>query len=388
MAKLKVLAGIDCLQSEARHLLKNKKIGLITNPTGIDSRFQSTIEICASLQDARLTALFACEHGIRGDKQAGMLLADETDKQLNIPVFSLYGKNKRPQQYMLEHLDVLIFDIQDLGVRFYTYLTTLIYAMEACARFGKKLMVLDRPNPLGGLKAEGGILQPGYESMVGAWSVPYQTGLTVGEFANLVNEEAAIGCDLHVVPLQNWRREMEFDETGLPWLPPSPNMPTIDTARVYPGMCLFEGTNLSEGRGTTKPFEWLGAPWLNAEKLCRCVNEAGLPGVRCHPTHFTPVFSKYKGELCHGVYLIVTDKKEYRPVVTALYLLHYIAVIHKDQLAWSQKPNEKPFIDMLSGSDMIRRFIAQPEGLQTILDHYDRDIQRWRERCGKYLLYT
>ncbi len=385
--KPSVLTGADQLEAVGRSVLSGKKIGLLTNPTGINSRFESTIDICAGLGFTRLTALFACEHGIRGDRQAGVPFDDETDPDLGIPVFSLYGKNKRPQEYMLEHVDAVLFDIQDLGVRFYTYLTTLIYMMRACAEFGKELIVLDRPNPLGGRKVEGGLLRPGFESMVGAWQMPYQTGLTIGEFAVLANKEAGIGCKLHVIPLQRWKRGMEYAETGLPWLPPSPNLPTVDTARVYAGTCLFEGTNLSEGRGTTRPFELIGAPWLKAKPLCSALNALHLPGIRFHPVTFTPMFSKHKGELCHGVFCAVTDKSSFRSVITGLHMLHHIAVMHEERFEWLTRPDGKPFIDLLTGSDRVRLSIHDPSGLRRILEDYGRDEEKWRRLREPYLLY-
>ncbi len=385
--KAKVLSGADRFPEFAPKLLSGKRIGLLTNPTGINAEFKSTIDICAELDSVRLTALFACEHGIRGEKQAGIKFEDETDAELDIPVYSLYGKNRRPTKEMLEVIDTLLFDIQDLGVRFYTYLTTLVYVMQACAEFGKEVIVLDRPNPLGGNKVEGGFLEPGFESMVGAGVMPYQTGLTIGEFARLVNAEWSIGCELQVIPLQNWSREMEYPDTGLPWVFPSPNLPTIDTARVYPGNCLFEGTNLSEGRGTTHPFELIGAPWLKSKELCAVMNSLGLPGVHFHPLTFTPSFQKHKGELCEGVYTFVTDCASHRAVTSGLTLLHYVIQLHEEQFQWFSFEDKKPSIDLLSGSERVRKGLHDADELEQLLASYDADEQKWKSIRQPYLLY-
>ncbi|WP_010498485.1 exo-beta-N-acetylmuramidase NamZ domain-containing protein [Paenibacillus elgii] len=376
---------LSLLESELRGL----RFGLLTNPTGINRRFESVIDRCAGFKSAALTALFACEHGIRGERQAGVRFGDEKDDKTGIPVFSLYGDHKRPTEEMMAGVDAVVFDIQDLGVRFYTYLSTLVYMMEACAAYGKRLIVLDRPNPLGGIVREGGMLEAGYESMVGAWVVPFRTGLTIGEFAEYVNSRMPVRCSLQVVPLLGWERDMEYPATGLPWIMPSPNMPTMDTVRVYAGNCLFEGTNVSEGRGTTRPFELLGAPWMNGRAVGEAVNRLGLPGVHVQPVHFTPTFSKYQGELCSGVQLFVTDPAAYRSVATALHLLHAVAVLYPAQFQWIPpfKEGQKPFIDYLSGSDLVRTSIHTEQGLNRILSLWDVQAKAWDDARRPYLLY-
>ncbi|MEC0209129.1 DUF1343 domain-containing protein [Paenibacillus ehimensis] len=369
--------------------LRGQRFGLLTNPTGINRRFESVIDGCAGFKSAALTALFACEHGIRGERQAGVRFGDEKDDKTGIPVFSLYGDHKRPTEEMMDRVDAVVFDIQDLGVRFYTYLSTLVYMMEACAACGKRLIVLDRPNPLGGLVSEGGMLEPGYESMVGAWAAPFRTGLTIGEFAGYVNSQLPVRCDLQVVPLLGWKRDMEYPDTGLPWIMPSPNMPTMDTVRVYAGNCLFEGTNVSEGRGTTRPFELLGAPWMDGRTVGEAVNRLGLPGVHLQPVYFTPTFSKYQGELCSGVQLFVTDPAAYRSVATALHLLHAIAALYPAQFQWTPpfKEGRKPFIDYLSGSDQVRTSIQTEAGLNRIISLWDAQAKAWDDARRSYLLY-
>lgn len=384
-----VRSGADRLSDLGEQLLKGKRFGLLTNPTGIDSSYRSTIDVCAGLREAKLTALFACEHGLRGERQAGVNIPDETDEETGLQVYSLYGEYSKPTSSMLQGLDAIVFDIQDLGVRFYTYLSTLVYVMEACAEHGVEVIVLDRPNPLGGLASEGGYLQEGYYSMVGAWKVPFRTGLTIGEFAGLVRDQMATPCKLQVIPMLHWKRDMEYPDTGLAWLLPSPNMPTMDTVRVYAGNCLFEGTNLSEGRGTTKPFEMVGAPWLRARGICDTLNRQALRGVRFHPVTFTPVISKHKGELCNGIMTFITDKHAYQAVPTGLRLLHAVMEAHPEQFEWVRPGGEGShyFIDVLSGSDRVRLTLHEDGALEAILADWERDRAHWDSIRSKYHLY-
>jgi len=384
-----VRTGADRLEEAASTELAGARIGLVTCPTGVNARFEPTIYRCAALRDARLTALFACEHGIRGERQAGVLFGDEIDPRTGVPVFSLYGETRKPTEAMLAHVDAVLFDIQDIGVRFFTYLTTLVYVMEACAQAGKTMVVLDRPNPFGGFGVEGGKLVPGYESMVGVAAIPFRTGMTIGEFARYMNDRIGKPCDLKVVELQGWRRAMEFADTGLPWIPTSPNTPTLDTCRVYPGTCMFEGTNVSEGRGTTRPFETVGAPWLDGERLAREMNGLGLPGVHFMPAYFTPTFSKHQGELCSGVQLYVTDKRSFRSVETGLKLLHRVIDLSGDRFEWLPpfKEGRKPFIDYLTGSDRVRLMAGDADGVERLLADWERDVESWSREREAYLLY-
>jgi uncharacterized protein YbbC (DUF1343 family) len=384
----KVRTGADLLPITGRKLLKGKRFALLTNPTGIDSKFRSTIDICKEIEDGELTAFFACEHGLRNERQAGVHFEDELDAVYGIPVHSLYGKHYRPTAEMLQNLDVVLFDIQDLGVRFYTYLTTLIYLIEACAKHNVAVMVIDRPNPLGGYRIEGGLLQEGFHSMVGGWRMPAMTGMTIGEFARLVNGQLEKSCELHVLPLEGWNRSMEYGDTGLPWVMPSPNIPTMDTVRVYTGNCVYEGTNLSEGRGTTKPFELIGAPWLHNTKVCNDMNDLELPGVRFHPVTFTPTFQKHQGLLCKGVMTYVTDKTAYRTAETSLWLLHRVAELHPEHFEWYKENKDGlPFIDILTGSDLVRKTIVQPGGLEAIIASWRKDASEWKDIRKPYLLY-
>ncbi|KIL42531.1 hypothetical protein SD70_00150 [Gordoniibacillus kamchatkensis] len=389
--KAVVQTGADRLAEAEAAWLPDARIGLLTNPTGINARFESTIELLAGSKRAKLAALLACEHGIRGDRQAGVLFEDERDERLGIPVFSLYSAaGKRLQPHMLEAIDAVVFDIQDVGVRFYTYLSTLLMLLEECAAAGKPLVVLDRPNPFGSGAGEGGLLAPGFESFVGAARLPICTGLTIGETALYMNSLLAQKCELTVVPLAGWDRSMTYERTGLPWMVPSPNMPTPETVRVYGGTCLFEGTNLSEGRGTTRPFELIGAPWVNGERLARELNGRGLPGVHALPWHFTPTFSKHQGELCGGVRLFVTEPAAYRPVLTGLHLLDAVQSLFPDRFAWLPPYREggRPFIDLLTGGDAVRTTLGKPGGLSRILQDWERDEALWNELRRPYCLYN
>ncbi|MFK4301371.1 uncharacterized protein YbbC (DUF1343 family) [Paenibacillus sp. RC254] len=387
----RVCSGVDRLAAGLSHpLLEGRRIGLVTNPTGITADFRSTAEVCRGLASSRLMALFACEHGIHGQYQAGVKFEDERDAVLGLPVYSLYGRHKKPTPDMLVGLDTLVFDVQDLGMRFYTYVSTMLYIMEACAENGKSLLILDRPNPLGGTVCEGGLLQEGYESMVGAWSMPIRTGRTPGELARMVNDLKGLGCDLDVIPLEGWSRSMQYTDTGLPWMLPSPNMPTLETVRAYGGTCFFEGTNLSEGRGTTRPFEWIGAPWLDGARLSESMNKHRLPGVHVHPVYATPAFSKYRGELCGGVRLFITDPQRYESVNTGLLLLHEVNALYPQAFRWLAPPQEgsRYFIDLLTGGEEVRRSIASAAGLRDIQASWRQDSAAWKELARPYLLYT
>ncbi|WP_284641817.1 exo-beta-N-acetylmuramidase NamZ family protein [Paenibacillus silviterrae] len=385
-----IAVGADRLHS-MEPKLSGKRVGLLTNPTGVNRQFVTTVEQCAALPSGRLAALFACEHGLRGEFQAGERFEDAVHPELNIPVYSLYGTRKKPEAEMLEDIDIVLFDIQDTGNRFYTYLSTMVYLMEACAEAGKELIVLDRPNPLGGWRVEGSLLRPGYESMVGAVAgTPYATGMTIGEYALWVNDRLPKSCLLSVVPMEGWHRRMEYDQTGLPWMLPSPNMPSLNTVRVYAGTCLFEGTNVSEGRGTTLPFEMIGAPWINAEQLAKELRASNLPGVHAQPVYYTPTFSKHQGKLCGGVRLFVTEPDAFRAVETGLTLLDTIAKLYPESFEWLPPVREggRSFIDLLSGGDEVRTLVGMGNGLHSLKEAYLEAELQWKEARKPYLLYS
>ena len=377
--------GIEVLLDEPLDLLRGKRIGLITNPTGVDRQLRSDIDLLARHPSLQLVALFGPEHGVRGDAQAGEKVGASRDAVTGLPVFSLYGEHREPTPEMLEGIDVLLFDIQDVGARFYTYPYTLAGAMRAAKRAGIPVVVLDRPNPIGGVQVEGPVLEPEYASFVGQFPIPVRHGMTIGELARLFNDAFAIGAELHVVPIKGWRRNEPEPGNALPWVPPSPNMPTRDTALVYPGMALFEGTNVSEGRGTTRPFETIGAPFIDAEALVGHMNALGLPGVRFRPAWFTPTFSKHAGVLCGGVQIHVTDRNAFLPFRTGLALLKAIHDLHPQ--AFRFESGEPPFFDRLAGNGWIRQSIEHGESVDAMEARWQPELSRFKEIRKRYLLY-
>ncbi|WP_156784642.1 exo-beta-N-acetylmuramidase NamZ family protein [Thermosinus carboxydivorans] len=382
-AAAKVRLGVENIE-HYMYLFQGKRVGLITNHTGIDSNFRSTVDILN--EKTNLVALFAPEHGIRGNVPAGAAVGFYTDERTGVTVYSLYGATKKPTPEMLANVDVLVFDIQDVGARFYTYIYTMAYAMQACSELGKTFVVLDRPNPVGGVQVEGKVLEPEFQSFIGLYPIPIRHGMTVGELAQLFNSEFGINCDLHVVKMTGWRRDMLYDETGLPWVMTSPNMPTVDTALVYSGIGIFGGTNISEGVGTTRPFELVGAPWLDAQELADRMNAQHLPGVIFRPAYFTPAFSKYKGQVCGGVQIHVVDRKAYKAVRTGLALLYTIIELSGDKFSFNAPYREgsKPNIDLATGDDSLRlgRYT-----LDEIIAAWDAEAEQFRQLAKPYLLY-
>lgn len=317
----RTILGIERID-EFMEIFKNKRVGLITNPTGILADFTSSIDYLQKKVDLR--ALYAPEHGIRASIQAGQKVDSYVDELTGLTVYSLYGKNKKPSKEILDPIDILAIDIQDCGSRYYTFIYTMAYSMMACKEFGKTFVVFDRPNPINGIKVEGNLLELEYRSFVGYYSIPQRHGMTIGELALLFNEEYGIGCDLKVIPMQNYERYMSYEDTHLPWVIPTPNLPKIETAYVYNTTCVFEGTNVAEGRGTTTPFELIGAPWFKSEQLADELNSYKLPGVYFRPQYFTPTFAKYQGELCGGVFVHITDRDAFDSMAASWTMLEHI----------------------------------------------------------------
>lgn len=351
-----VRTGLDRLP-ETGELLRGLSVGLIANPSSVDASFRHAREVVAALPGVRLAALFAPEHGFDAVEQDLVEIPDAGER---LPVRSLYGPTRRPTKAMLEGLDALVFDLQDIGSRYYTYIWTMAHALEATAEHGKRLVVLDRPNPIGGAE-EGNLIEDDHRSFVGLYPLPNRHGLTVGEIAGFLNREYRIGADLVVVGCRGLRRERWLDETGLPFVPPSPNMPTLDTAAVYPGACLLEGTLLSEGRGTTRPFETCGAPWVDGRRLAAALREEDLPGVAFRPVRFRPTFQKFAGEECGGVMQHLTDRRVYRPWRTGIALLAALRRLWPGEFRWRPPPYEYEAkrlpIDILAGSPRLREGI-------------------------------
>lgn len=359
-----VLSGVDQLK-RLDTPLSGRRVGLMTNPTGVDHNLRSTIDLLHAR--FRLTALFAPEHGIRGDLQAGAAVTDVTDPETGIPVFSAYGDKSHFMPEMLEAFDVLVFDIQDVGARFYTYLYSLSYAMEACAKAGKKVVVLDRVNPLDGQTRAGTILDPVFASFVGDYELPTRYGLTIGEYALYVRDYLKLDLDLTVVPLAGWQRWMLLDDTDLPWVLPSPNLPTLESALCYTGTCIFEGTNCSEGRGTTIPFQVIGAPYMDAAALEKRMAEISTPGIHFRRASFCPTFSKHQSRVCHGVQMHITDRHLADPTSAGLLLCEAIRDMYPDHFQMIRWEGEKEYaIDKLLGTDAFRK--GQKSAKEMILD--------------------
>ena len=360
--KARVLSGIDRFTPE---LTAGRRVGLMTNPTGIDHSLRSTIDILN--ERCNLTALFAPEHGIRGDAQAGDKVDNCVDAETGVTVYSAYGKNSHFTQEMLDAFDVLVFDIQDVGARFYTYLYSLSYAMQACDRAGKPMIVLDRVNPLGGVKCDGFMLDKALSSFVGDYELPTQYGLTIGEYARYARDYLGLSLELTVVPLTGWTRDLLLDDTDLPWVMPSPNCQNLDAALCYVGTCIFEGTNCSEGRGTTIPFQAVGAPYLDGGELEKRMADVETPGIHFRRISFCPTFSKHQGVMCHGVQMHVTDRDHCDAVAAGLLLCDAIRQMSGDRFEFLRWEGDARFaFDKLLGTSAYRegrltaeRLIAQ-----------------------------
>jgi len=403
-----VKPGIEVLLEKHLELLKGKRVGLITNPSGVDRALVSTVERMKSAPGIQLVALYGPEHGIRGDAQAGSYVPFYVDAKFGLPVFSLYGPSMKPPAGMLKDIDefmrsfdtthedkkleasmtkdidVLVFDIQDVGTRIYTYQATMFYALEAAAESGLEFVVLDRPNPIGGATMEGPILEyPAFSSFVGLYPYPLRFGMTLGELARLANDKfLPRPAKLTVVPMENWKRGMWFDETGLPWIAPSPNMPTLDTATVYPGQVFIEGTNVSEGRGTTRPFEVFGAPWIDGDELTQRLKALALPGVAFREQWFTPTFSKFKEELCGGCQIHITDREAYRPLETALHVIATIQGMYPGLFRFHED-----YFDKIMGTSKVREAIVRGVAVAEIVRGFEAGFREFEALRKPFLLY-
>jgi uncharacterized protein YbbC (DUF1343 family) len=386
-----VRAGIDVLLDDRMELVRGLRVGLITNHTGmvgLGAGFGaavSTIDRLHEHPDVELVALFGPEHGLRGEAEAGERVASGVDDRTGLPVHSLYGETRSPPAEVLDGLDALLFDIQDIGTRYYTYVWTMTLAMAAAAERGVRFIVLDRPNPIGGALVQGNVLDPAFATFVGLHPVPMRHGLTAGELARYVNAEHGIGADLDVVPVAGWSRDRWYDDTGLAWIAPSPNMPSLESAAHYPGTCLFEGTNLSVGRGTDEAFQQIGAPWLDHEALARAMTDRAIPGLDVTPITFTPTSpgdGKFGGQTVRGVRLRVTDRAVYDPAVTGVALLVEIQRLHPDRLTW-----RVAHFDRLAGTDRVRQGILAGRSVADITADWPAQLAAFRTAAAPYLLY-
>jgi uncharacterized protein YbbC (DUF1343 family) len=384
--------------SDAAGLTRGARLGVVAHPASIDGGGRHLIDRLAGDGRFKIVRLFAPEHGVRGEAQDMEVVAEPSDHATGLPIVSLYGaaeSSLKPTQAQLSGLDAVVYDLQDVGSRFYTFVYTLSYVMEAAAEAGIPVIVLDRPNPIGGLAVEGPVLEPEWESFVGRFALPVRHGLTTGELAQLFHDAFGIACDLRVVPLRGWTRGMHHEDTGLPWVPPSPNMPTPETARVYPGGCLIEGTNLSEGRGTTRPFELIGAPWLAgsgfADALAQAADAEGLDGVLFRDTWFRPMFQKHAGHSCSGVQVHITDRTKARPFATYLVLIREARRLARDQFDWRRERYEfvedRLAIDLLLGRSDLRPMIEAGAPVHEMESAWSPGLARFLRERDRVLRY-
>ncbi len=392
----RTVSGIDHLLSQPEKYLQGKTVGLIVNHTSLAGDGKHSITHFLSHSAFTLQALFAPEHGLNGTAQDMIPIDNEVDLLSGLDIKSLYGKNKDslvPDPALLHDIDNLVFDIQDIGSRYYTFIYTMANCMIICKQAGARMVVCDRPNPINGTSVEGNLVGEAWRSFVGQYPLPNRHGMTVGELARLFNEHFGIHCDLTVVPMSGWSREMWYDQTGMIWTPPSPNMPTLATATVYPGMCLIEGTLLSEGRGTTLPFEQIGAPFIDPHKLVALLETDShlLPGVFFRPQYFKPMFQKHAGEVCAGLQLHITDRDQFKPLLTTLALLRAIAEIYPDQLQWRTEPYEfvsdRLAIDLLYGNPKLRETIFTDSFSLPALEERE-ELSAFLPLRQEYLIYS
>ncbi|WP_036697709.1 exo-beta-N-acetylmuramidase NamZ family protein [Paenibacillus taiwanensis] len=375
--------GVEVFLQQYAELYRGKRIGLVTNLTGVNYRLIPTIDLFHKHEHLHLTALYGPEHGIRGDAKEGEAVSSSIDNVTGLPVYSLYGETRKPTPEMLRDIEVIFFDLQDIGSRYYTYIYTMAYVMEACGELGIPFVVLDRPNPINGTIREGNLVAEACRSFVGLYPIPVRHGLTIGELAQLFVHQFGVRCELTVIPMQGWYRHMHFDETGLLWVPPSPNASGLDMALLYPGTCLMEGTNLSEGRGTAKPFEMVGAPFIDGYNLARVLNERRMPGVIARPVSFVPTYQKYNGERCEGVQLHVTDRKVLRAFVVGLQLLETVAAMYPQSFCYK----EMEHFHQLAGDRELKKQIQQGTAV-TYAERYESDLDAFSKDSNAYLLYS
>ena len=386
-----VSLGIDRLLGSERRVLQGRRVGLVCNPASVNGALRHSADAIFDDPDIQLAAIFGPQHGLRADLQDNMIETPHgRDARRSVPVFSLYSEVREPSAEMLKGLDALVVDLQDVGTRVYTFVYTMANCMRAAARHRIPVIVCDRPNPVNGVDVEGHLLDESFASFVGQYAIPLRHGLTIGELARLFNVQFGINADLEVVVMDGWQRTMFFDETALPWVMPSPNIPTLDSAIVYPGAVLFEGTRLSEGRGTTRPFELIGAPWIDGDRFAEAMNLRELPGVHFRPVFFEPTFHKHAKETCGGSQLHVLDRRVFEPVRTAVEMLDEFRLEEPAKFAWREPPyeyeHEKMPIDILYGSTRLREAVESGR-IAPLLESAKRDEERFRETREPFLLY-
>ena len=387
-----VKLGLERLLEEGEALTRGARIGLICNQASVDHSYRHAADLLHEHPDINVRALFGPQHGIRGDVQDNMIETEHSiDRKTGLPVHSLYSETREPTDAMLQDIDTLIFDMQDVGCRIYTFVYTLANCMRAARRLGKRVVVCDRPNPINGVAMAGNILEPEYASFVGQFPLPTRPGMTVGELAQMFNQHFNIGCDLEIVPMEGWRRELWHDETDAPWVLPSPNMPTLDSATVFPGAVHFEGTQMSEGRGTTRPFELIGAPYVDPDAYAEKLNELGLPGVFFRSCVFQPTFQKHAGVSCGGVQIHVLDRNAFEPWLAGIAMAKFAHDMYPNDFRWKVPPYEyvydkNPF-DVISGTAKIREAFEKGTELDAIEAETKAPLEEFKELREPYLLY-
>ncbi len=385
--------GLDIFESKWPATLKGARAGLVVHPASVNNRLDHTVDCFMKSKKVELKTLFGPQHGVRGETQDNMVeWTGFKDQKTGLPVHSLYGHTRKPEPSMLKDIDVMVIDLQDVGSRYYTFIWTMELCMQACNEAGISIVILDRPNPLGGMITEGPVLEMDYVSFVGRQPLPVRHGMTIGEIGYYLQQKLFSGLDFHVIPVNGWERRRLFDQTGLPWVLPSPNMPTLDTATVYPGICLLEGTNLSEGRGTTRPFEIFGAPFISPEILVENLDASELSGVIFRPMYFKPTFQKHADQLCGGAQIHVTDREKFKPFKTGVAVIKVIFDLYNEHFKWKEPPyeyeTEKLPVDILAGTDKLRVYIEEGRSLKQMEDWWEAQCIEFNTEVRKqYLLY-
>ena len=388
-----VTVGLQRVTHEPDILAGSGRLGLLYNQASVDSRFRPAPELIAEGYGDRLRALFGPQHGVSATEQDNMMeTGHTTHPDLGIPVYSLYSETRVPLVNMLDEVDTVLVDLQDVGARVYTFATTVLYLMQASAQSGKSVVILDRPNPINGVDVEGNILDIAYASFVGPYPIPMRHGLTLGELMTFYNERYSIGCNLNVVTMNNWTRGMYYEETGLPWVIPSPNMPLVETAVVYPGQVLLEGSNLSEGRGATRPFELFGAPYVDPKRIMDVVDTKALAGCDLREVEFRPTFNKWSDQVCRGFQIHVVDRQTFRPYRATLALLAAIIKTHPDDFQWSEPPYEyvydQPPIDVIAGDSSVREDLEAGRSVFEMEERWAAKFEEFMSLREKYFLYS
>jgi uncharacterized protein YbbC (DUF1343 family) len=388
----RIMLGVEKLLEEQIHLLRGARIGLVCNQASVDHSFRHVADVFHHHSDINLTTLFGPQHGIRGDVQDNMIeTGHAVDRKTGLPIYSLYSETREPTEEMLRDVDIIVFDLQDVGTRIYTFVYTLANCMRAAKKFGKKVIACDRPNPIGGSKVAGVVLEPAFASFVGQFPIATRHGMTVCELGRMFNEHFGIGCDLECITMSEWSRELWYDETNGPWVLPSPNMPTVDTATVFPGAVHLEGTQMSEGRGTTRPFEFAGAPYIESEDFAGALAAFELPGVYFRPCVFVPTFQKHANQACGGVQIHVTDREAFEPAIAGIAIVKTAFDMYGDRFRWKDPPYEyeydrNPF-DLISGTSKVREAIERGDPLDTIQTSWGGPLEEFKRHREQFLLY-